>query len=154
LGWQTVGLSEVGDLPGLLLGLELFVAGADRGLVETFAFLERADVFSDLLPLVQELRIGLDQADELLTADLEPLRVLARILGDQLKGVVVVDEGGGEEDDLEVELVACEAGWSAVRTGGTELLLEALGGFEVHATEGAALILGESLLDLPPLLVG
>ena len=37
---QTVGLSEVGDLLGLLLGLELLVAGANGGLIEAFAFLE------------------------------------------------------------------------------------------------------------------
>ena len=37
LGRQAVGLSEVGNLLGLLLGLELLVAGADRGLVEAFA---------------------------------------------------------------------------------------------------------------------
>ena len=40
LGRQTVGLGEVGDLLGLLLGLELLVAGANGGLVEAFAFLE------------------------------------------------------------------------------------------------------------------
>ena len=40
LGRQAVGLGEVGDLLGLLLGLELLVAGANGGLVEAFAFLE------------------------------------------------------------------------------------------------------------------
>ena len=70
LGLQPVGPGEIGDLPGLLPGLELFVTGADGGLVEAFALLERADVLGDLLPLVEELGIGLDQADELLAADL------------------------------------------------------------------------------------
>ena len=34
LGFQTVGMSKAINLLGLLLGLELLVAGADRGLVE------------------------------------------------------------------------------------------------------------------------
>jgi hypothetical protein len=76
LGCQTVGLSEVVDLLCLLLGLELVVAGADRGLVEAFTLLECTDVFGDLVPLVEKLGVGLDQADELLAADRELLRVL------------------------------------------------------------------------------
>ena len=40
LGGQAVGLGDAFDLPGLLLGLELLVAGADRGLVEALALRE------------------------------------------------------------------------------------------------------------------
>ena len=40
LGLQTVGLSKALNLLGLLRGLELLIAGADRGLVEAFALLE------------------------------------------------------------------------------------------------------------------
>ena len=40
LGRQTVGLGKVGDLLGLLLGLEPLVASANGGLVEAFALLE------------------------------------------------------------------------------------------------------------------
>ena len=40
LGRQTVGLGEAIDLLGLLLGLELLVAGANGGLVEAFTLLE------------------------------------------------------------------------------------------------------------------
>jgi len=39
----------------------------------------------------EELGVRLDQADELLAADRELLRVLSGVLGDQLHDVVVVD---------------------------------------------------------------
>ena len=78
----------------------------------------------------------------------ELLRVLARVLGDQLHDVVVVDDGGGEEDELEVELVDLGVGRLAVLAGLALLLLEPLGGFEVDAAEGAEVVLGEGLLDL------
>ena len=84
----------------------------------------------------------------------ELLRVLPRVLGDQLHDVVVVDDGGGEEDELEVELVDLGVGRLAVLSGRALLLLEALGGFEVDAAEGAEVVLGQGLLDLLPLLVG
>ena len=95
----------------------MLVAGADGGLVEAFALLQRADVLGDVLPLVEELGVGLDQADELLAADRELLRVLTRVLGDQLHDVVVVDDGGGEEDELEVELVDLGLAGSLVLAG-------------------------------------
>ena len=74
-----MGLGEAFDLPGLLFGLELLVAIADRVLVEAFTFGERADILGDLIPLIEELGVGLDQADELLAADLDFLGVLTRI---------------------------------------------------------------------------
>ena len=74
--------------------------------------------------------------------------------GDQLHDVVVVDIGGGEEDELEVKLVDLGAGWLAVLSGLSLLCLQALGGFQIHATEGAEIVRGEGLLDLLPLLVG
>ena len=40
LGRQTVRMGETFDLPGLLLDLELFVAGTDRGFVKALALLE------------------------------------------------------------------------------------------------------------------
>ena len=43
--------------------------------------------------------------NELLAADRQPLRVLTRVPGDQPHDVVVVDDCGGEEDELEVEFV-------------------------------------------------
>ena len=94
------------------------------------------------------------QADELLAADRELFRVLTRVLGDQLHDVVVVDDGGGEEDELEVELVDLGTGRLAVPAGRALLLLEPLGGFEVNAAEGAEVVFGEDLLDLLALRVG
>ena len=78
---------------------------------------------------------------------------LSRVTGDQLHDVVVVDDGGGEEDELEVELVDVGVGRLAVNSGLALLLLQTLSGFEVGAAEGAVVVLGEGLLDLLPLLV-
>ena len=153
-GRQIVVPGEVGDLPGLPCSLELLIAGADRGLVEAFALLERTDVFGDLLPLVEELGVGLDQPDELFAADLELLRVRIRIPGDQLHDVVIVDQGGGEENELEVELVDLGIGRLAIPTGPALLLFQPLGGFEIDAAEGAEVVLGEDLFDLSALLIG
>ena len=93
-----------------LLGLEAAVAVADglfaRGLSPAF---ERADVGGDVLALVHELGVGLDQADELLAAHLLLARRLLREAGDQAHDVVVIDDGGGEEDELEIELVHVRA---------------------------------------------
>ena len=116
--------------------------------------MSEANVLGDLLSLVEELGVGLDQPDELLAADRQLLRVLSRVLGDQLHDVVVVDDGGGEENELEVELVDLEVGWLAVPAGRALLLFQALGGFEIGAAEGAEVVLGEGLLNLLNLLVG
>ena len=76
------------------------------------------------------------------------LRVLTRVFGDQPHDVVVVDDGGGEEDELEVELVDLEVGRLAVPAGRALLLFQTPGGFEVGAAEGAEVVLGEGLLNL------
>ena len=78
---------------------------------------------------------------------------MSGVLGDQLYDVVVVDDGGGEEDELEVELVELKVGRLAVPAERALLLFQALGGFEVGAAEGAEVVLGEDLLNLLPLLV-
>ena len=96
---------EVGELVRLLGGLEPLIAGAHRSLVESLALVERADVLGDLVAFVEEPSVGLDEPDQLLAADLALRRVFPRILGDQLHDVVVVDNRGGEEDELEVELI-------------------------------------------------
>ena len=90
----------------------------------------------------------------MLTADLDLLGVLSRVLGDQLHDVVVVDDGGGKEDELEVELVDLGTGRLAVPAGRTLLLSQALGGFKVNAAEGAEVVFGEDLLNLLALRVG
>ena len=115
---------------------------------------ERADIFGDLLPFVEELGVGPDQSDKLVAADLELFRVLPRVFRHQLHDVVVVDDGGGEEHELEIELVDIGAGRLAVRSGHALPLFQAPGGFEIGAAEGAEVILGEGLFDLLPLLVG
>ena len=94
------------------------------------------------------------QSDELFAADRQLLRVLTRVLGDQLHDVVVVDDGGSEEDELEVELVDLGLRRLAVLSRRALLLFETLGGFEVDAAEGAKVVLGKGLLDLCRLLVG
>ena len=55
---------------------------------------------------------------------------------------------GGEEDELEVELVDLKDNRLAVPAGRALLLFQALGGFEVGAAEGAEVVLGEGLLNL------
>ena len=74
------------------------------------------------------------------------------IVGDQLHDVVVVDDGGGEEDELEVELL--DLGSSGRLRRLVLLLLQPLGRFQILAAEGAQVVLGEDLLDLLALLVG
>ena len=90
---------------GVLLRLEAGVALADGGFAEAFAGLERADVFGDVVPLVHELGIGADEADEFLAGHLRLARPLLPRTGDEAHDVVVINDGGGEEDELEVDLI-------------------------------------------------
>jgi len=151
---QPVCSGEVGDLPSPPVGLEPFVAGANGGLVEPFAFLQRADIFDDLLALVDELGVGLDQPDELLAADLDLRGGLPGIPGDQLHYVVVVDHGRGEQDELEIGLV--DIGWDrlAIPAGRTLPLPEASGRLDVAPAKGAEVVFGKDPLDPIPLLIG
>ena len=107
-----------------------------------------------VLALVEELGVGLDQADELLAAHLLLLGSCPEKLGDQAHDVVVVDEGRGEEDELEIELVDLGAG--ALPSAGLALLLpQPLGGFEVRAAEAAlSSSLGRTCSMAASLLVG
>ena len=72
----------------------------------------------------------------------------------QLHDVVVVDEGGGEQDELEVELVAFKVDRLADHSWLAPLRLKPQGCFEIGAAEGPEIVLRKSLLDLLPLLVG
>ena len=94
-----------GEFLGVLLRLEAGVAVADGGFAEALARLERADVFGDVVALVHELGIGADEADEFLAGHLRLARAFCREAGDEAHDVVVINDGGGEEDELEVELV-------------------------------------------------
>ena len=75
-------------------------------------------------------------------------------MGDQFHDVVVVDNGRGEENELEFELVNIGVGRLAIPAGRALLLFQALGGIKVGAAEGAEVVLGEGLLNLLALLVG
>ena len=124
------------------LGLELLVALADGLLVERLAGLQRADVLGDRLALVEELGVRLDQPDELLAAHLLLLGILPGEAGDQAHDVVVVDQGRGEEDELEIELIDVVARLRLpVAAGPFALFAEPLGGFEVLAAEALELVL-------------
>ena len=96
---------------GVLLGLEAGVAGADGGFAEALARLERADVVGDLLALVHELGVGLIRPMSCSRLIFGLPGLLLREPGDQAHDVVVVDDGGGEEDELEIELVDRSSGW-------------------------------------------
>ena len=93
-----------------LLRLETAVAVADGFFAQAFARFQGVDVGGDVLALVHELGVGLDEADELLAAHLLLARVCCGVAGDEAHDVVVVNDGGGKEDELEIELVA-RPGW-------------------------------------------
>ena len=146
--------------------LEALVAAPDLFLGEGSAGFERPDVFGDLVELVHELGVGADEADELIAAHLLLGGRLPAEAGDELHDVVVVDVGGGKEDELEIELV--DRVTAVLLRGLADLVakpgrfaaslvlfgFEAFGGFEVDAAEGAGIVPGEGLFDLPALLVG
>ena len=62
------------------------------------------DVVGDVVALVHELGVGLDQADELLAAHLLLAGRGLGVAGDQRHDVVVIDDGGGKQHELEIEL--------------------------------------------------
>jgi len=75
-----VGLSEIGDLPGPLLGLEPLVAGADGGFVKPWPSLSERTYSVISSRSSMNFASELDEADELLAADCELLRVLPEYL--------------------------------------------------------------------------
>ena len=95
---------------GVFLGLELLVAVADVVFAQAFARFEGADVFGNVVALVHELGVGLNEADELLAAHLLLARCLRGVAGNQRHDVVVVNDGGGKENEFEIQLVALP-GW-------------------------------------------
>ncbi len=137
---------------GILFRLEAGVAVADGRFAEAFARFQGGDVGGDVLALVHELGIGLDQADELLAAHLLLARRLLGEAGDEPHDVVVVNDGGGEEDELEIELVHAPA--LGLSVAFALLGLEALGGLQIGATEAEQVVLGQDLLDGGCVVVG
>ena len=129
----------------VLLGLEPLVAVADGLFIEALASLEGADVVGDELALVNELGVGLDEADELLAVHRLPAGRLLRVAGEQGHDVVVIDDGGSEEDELEVELL--HHGAERFVAAFALLFLQALSGLEINAAEGVKIVPGQNLLD-------
>ena len=97
-----------------------------------------------VVPLVDELGVGRDQADQLLAAHRRLAGRLGLEVGDELHDVVVVDHRRGEEDELEIELIDGRVGLLA---GLFALFTQPLGGFEVLAAEGVQVVLGQDGLD-------
>lgn len=135
---------DLGELPGLFLAFEEAVVVLDLVFVEGGVGLEGVDVFGDVLAFVDELGFGGDESDELIAGHFGFLGVLLGVAGDELHDVVVINGGGGEEDEFEVELVE---GGAAGAAGFVALIAEALGGFEVGAAELAELVAGEDGFD-------
>src|SRR3546814_11608053 len=111
------------------------------GLVQAGAGLEAAHVFADLLALVDELGIAGDQSDQLVAAH---AGLAGRLHGDvrrQLPDVVVVDGGGVEQHEFELELVDVLIRL-AVRLA--LLRVQAMRGFQIGAAERVQLDPGGS----------
>ncbi len=145
-GGEAVPRGDVGEFLGVLLRLEAGVAVADGGFAEALARLERADVFGDLVPLVHELGIGTDEADEFLAGHLRLARTLGREAGDEAHDVVVINHGGSEEDELEFKLVQRFGGVRFVAAL-IPLLSEPFGGFQILAPKTTMTVLRQNLLD-------
>ena len=96
---------DVGEFLGVLLRLEAYVAVANGGFTKSFSRFERANVFSDVVPLVHELGIGANETDELLAGHLGLAWLLRGELGDEPHDVVVIDHGRRKEDELEFKLI-------------------------------------------------
>jgi len=103
-GGEAVLASDGAEFLRVLFRLEAGVAVADGFFAEAFARLEGGDVVGDVLALIQELGIGLDEADELLAAHLLLAGCLLGEAGDEAHDVVVINDGGGKDDELEIEL--------------------------------------------------
>ena len=125
-GGEAVLGGYIGEFLGVLFHLEAGVALADGRFAEALARFERADVFGDVVALVHELGIGADEADEFLAGHLGLARPPGGEAGDEAHDVVVINDGGGEEDELEVELVDLGLGQLAHFSGRALLLLETL----------------------------
>ena len=97
LRWRREKLLYQAAFVGLE-GLELLGFGGDQGV-------EAAEAHGDVVTLVDELGFGADEADELLACPLRLARSLSRVAGNEAHDVVVIDDGGGKEDELEVDLV-------------------------------------------------
>ena len=144
-GGEAVLGGDGGEFLGLLFPLEAGVAIADGRFTETLARLEGGDVGGDVLALVHELGIGLDEGDKLLAAHLLLAGCLIREAGDEAHDVVVINDGGGEEHELEVLLI--DGAGTGFVVAFALLGFEALGGFQVGTTEAELSFLRQNFLD-------
>ena len=147
---QSMPRGHAHQLGAIFFLLEAQIALADSLLAQAFAGLESADVRGDVVALVHELGIRLDEADELFAAhrELAAARALLREAGHQTQDVVIVDDGGGEEHELEVEFIGRAGVCALAFLAGLVLLrLEALGRFQVHAAKGLQVFAGQDVLD-------
>jgi len=131
-GGKIVPGGDGGECARFLLGLEALVTGADCLFFQLLAQRQAADVFGNIVAFVDELGIGLDEADQLLAVHGGLAGLLRRHPGDEAHDVVVVDEAGGEQHELEIELLYFS--WCLL-TFFRLLLFQALGGFEIGAAE-------------------
>lgn len=145
---------DFGKFGGVSLVLEAFVAVADLLFCEGLAGFERPDVFGDFVEFVHELRVGANEAYELVPGHLLLARRLPAEAGDEVHNIVVVDVCRGKKDELEIELVNCILRVCVAAPGFVLFGFEALGGLQVDATEGAGVVFRQGLLDLLALLVG
>ena len=146
-GGELVSLCDGGEFGGVFLGFKAGVAVADGGLAQAFAGFERADVFGDGVALVHELGVGRNEADELLAAHLLFARPLLGEAGDEGYNVVVIDDGGGEEHELEVDLGHGIVGVFFAARAFALLIFEFLGGFQILAFPAAQTVVRQHLLD-------
>ena len=139
--------TDCGEFGGVLFRLEAGVALADGGFAEAFARFQGGDVFGDVPALVHEFGIGLDEADELLAAHLLLARPLLGEAGDKPHDVVVIDDGGGEEHELEIHLINVPAGRITFLATFVLLGFELLGGLQILTTEAEQVFLRQYVLD-------
>jgi hypothetical protein len=78
--------------------------------LKAFARFQGVDVSGDVVALVHELGIGLNEADELFAAHLLLARCLRGVAGNQRHDVVVINDGGGKEDEFKIQLLHFRAG--------------------------------------------
>jgi len=143
-GVQPVLVGNGGQLAGVLARLEAFKAVADGLFVQPLARLQRVDELGDVVALVHEFGIGLDQADKLFTAHLLLAWRLLRVAGDEGHNVVVVDDGGGKQHELEIKLL--HSSW-CIAAAFFLLFFQALGCLQIDALEALQMLLGQYLLD-------
>ncbi|SFE02430.1 hypothetical protein SAMN05428977_100512 [Nitrosomonas sp. Nm166] len=131
------GLVGFGDLI-----LSIFLSNALHGM--GFAGVEAIDVFGESFAVVDELGIGLDQANELFAAHSLLARRLAGVAGNQRHDVVVIDHAACKQHELEIELLHFRRGVVVVFV---LLFFQALSRLQIDALEALQLFPGQHLLD-------